>query len=219
MMRLAIKLILIPTLLFAFVGMNGQQIPASPTGENQAQNAPPASSNANTDAGQASQLPSLVKALSGRWSLQVKFEPSPEMPKGGTSTGEETWRAAIGGLTLLEEERVSTTAGDLSLLGIIWWDPKTKSLHGMECNNQLPYTCDLKGALNDITMTWDGKQFTINERETHGNKTTLWHEVWSDITPTSYTQTGDIEEPGGPTTRVFTIQARRMQSDARTTMQ
>jgi len=80
----------------------------------------------------------------------------------------------------------------------------------MECNNQLSYTCVLKGALNDITMTWDGKQFTINESETHNNKKTMWHEVWSDITPTSYTQTGETEEAGGATTRVFTIQARKV---------
>jgi len=210
MMQQALKLFLASTLLFACVGMNGQT-PASPTPANQ-QNSPGSSSSLNTGAGQTSELPSLIKALSGHWSLQVKFEPGPEMPKGLTTTGEETWRSAIGGLTLLEEERVSMPAGDLSLLGIIWWDAKAKSLQGMECNNQLPYTCDLKGALNDITMTWDGKQFTIKEWETHGNKKTLWHEVWSDITPTSYTQTGDVEDPGGPTTRIFTIHATRVEA-------
>ena len=205
-----LKLTLIPTLFVAFVGMNGQTTPASSTAaKQQAQNSS-ASSNSSSDARPASELSSLVKALSGRWSLQVKFEPGQEMPKGLTTTGEETWRTAIDGLTLLEEEHISTPGGDLSLLGIVWRDAKDKSLHGMECNNQLPYTCDLKGALNDITMTWDGKQFTINESETHGGKKTLWHEVWSDITPTSYTQTGETEVPGGATTRVFTIQARKV---------
>ena len=207
----AFKLFLTPALLFAFIGMNGQQTPASPASANQqTQNSHDSSPSLNTDAGQTSDLASLTKALSGRWSLQVKFEPSPEMPQGLTTTGEETWHTAIGGLTLLEEERVSTPAGDLSLLGIIWWDAKAKSLHGMECNNQLPYTCDLKGALNDITMTWDCKQFEIKEWETHDNKKTLWHEVWSDITPTSYTQTGDVEESGGATIRAFTIHAKRV---------
>ena len=80
----------------------------------------------------------------------------------------------------------------------------------MECNNQLAYTCDLKGALNDITMTWDGKQFTIDELETHDGKKTMWHEVWSDITSTSFTQTGDIGEPGGPFKRFLTIRATRI---------
>ena len=213
MTQTALKLILTPTLLFAFIGMNGQKTPASPTpASQQTQNSPGNSSSVDTAAGRTSQLASLIKALSGRWSLQVKFEPSSEMPNGLATTGEETWHPAIGGLTFLEEERVSTPAGDLSLLGVMWWDAKAMSLHGMECNNQLPYTCDLKGALNDITMAWDGKQFAINESETHNNKKTVWHEVWSDITPTSYTQTGEIEVPGGATTRVFTIQAKRVES-------
>jgi hypothetical protein len=155
-------------------------------------------------------LQSLTKALSGRWSVSVKFEPNPEMPNGFAGTGEETWRAGPGGYTVLDEERMPTPAGDVFLLGIIWWDGKTKNLQGMECNNRLPYTCDLKGALNDVTMSWDGRQFTINEWETHGGKKTLWHEVWSDITPTSFTQTGDVEEPGGATKRYFTMRANRV---------
>ena len=159
------------------------------------------------------ELQSMIKALSGRWSLNVKFEPNPEMPNGFASTGEETWRSGPGGYTLLEEEQMRTPSGDVFLLGIIWWDSKTKSLHGMECNNQLPYGCDLKGALNDITMSWDGNQFIINEWETHDGKKTLWHEVWSDITPTSYTQTGDVEVPGGATTRFFTTKATRMKDE------
>ena len=156
------------------------------------------------------QLQSLIQALSGKWSVNVKFEPNPAMPKGFEGTGEEAWSRGPGGFTALEQEHIPTPGGDVFLLGIIWWDGKTKSLQGMECNNQLPYTCDLKGALNDITMSWDGKQFRIDEWETHGGKKTLWHEVWSDLTATSFTQTGDVEEPGGATNRLFTMQAKRV---------
>ena len=162
----------------------------------------------------AAELDSMMKALSGKWSLNVKFEPNAEMPNGFASHGEENWQPGPGGYELLEEEHVPTPSGDVFLLGIIWWDSNAKSLHGMECNNQLPYTCDLKGALNDITMSWDGKQFAINEWETHDGKKTLWHEVWSDITPTSYTQTGDVEVPDGTTTRLFTAKATRMTNEA-----
>ena len=156
------------------------------------------------------ELQSLIKALSGHWSLAVKFEPSPEMPNGFAGTGEETWRSGPGGFTLLEEERLPTPAGDAFLLGLIWWDGKTKSLHGMECNNQLLYTCDLKGGLNDITIGWDGKQFTVDEWETHDGKKTLWHEAWSDITATSFTQTGDSKVPGEATKRSFAMQAKKV---------
>ena len=89
--------------------------------------------------------------------------------------------------------------GELFLLGIVWWNTATKSFHGMECQNLLPYTCDVKGAQNDITMNWDGKQFVIDEIETStSGKKSVWHEVWSDITPTSFTQTGEYGDPGGP---------------------
>ncbi len=158
----------------------------------------------------SAELQSLIQALSGKWSMAVKFEPSPGMPNGATLSGEETWRSGPGGFTLLEEERLPTPAGDVFLMGIIWWDNRAKSFQGMECNSQLPYTCDLKGALNDITLTWDNNQFAIREQETHGGKKTLWHEVWSDISATSFTQTGESEEPDGSRKRVFTIHAKRV---------
>lgn len=156
------------------------------------------------------EIQSLIKALSGKWSVSVKFEPNSAMPGGSEGNGEETWRAGPGGFTFLDEERLPTPAGDVFLLGIIWWDFKTKSLHGMECNNQFPYTCDLKGALNDITKSWDGRQFTIDEIETHDGKKSLWHEVWSDITSTSFIQNGDMSESGGAAKRFLTIHGTKV---------
>lgn len=157
------------------------------------------------------ELQSLIKALAGKWSLDGKFE---SHTNGTETQGEETWRPGPGGFTLLEEEHLPMAQGDLFLLGIIWWNATTKDFHGMECQNLLPYTCDLKGALNDITMSWDGRQFAIEEQETHNGKKSIWHEVWSDITPTSFTQTGESEEPGGARKRLFTIHATRV-TDAR----
>jgi len=157
------------------------------------------------------EIASLTKALTGEWSLSVKFEPSASAPNGLTNTGEETWRPGPGGFTLLEEEHLRMPESDLFLLGIVWWNNADKSLHGMECQNLLPYTCDVKGAQNDITMSWDGKQFVIDEVETStSGKKSLWHEVWSDITPTSFVQTGEYGDPGGPRKRLFTIHATRV---------
>src|SRR5258708_28396645 len=146
-----------------------------------------------------SELQTLTTALSGNWSLSVKWEPDASMPNGLVNTGEETWRAGPGGYTLLEEEHLRMPQEEAFLLGIVWWNATTKNLQGMECQNLLPYTCDVKGALNDITMSWDGKQFVIDEIETSNTgKKSMWHEVWSDITPTSFTQTGEYGEPGAP---------------------
>jgi hypothetical protein len=159
----------------------------------------------------SSDLQSLTKALSGEWALNVKFEPDATMPNGLTNTGEESWRPGPGGFTLLEEEHLRFSEGDVFLLGIVWWNTATKTLQGMECQNRLPYTCDVKGAQNDITMNWDGKQFVIDEIETSKTgKKSLWHEVWSEITPNSFMQTGEYGDPGGPRKRLFTIHATRV---------
>jgi ketosteroid isomerase-like protein len=168
----------------------------------------------------SAEIKSLTKALEGNWALNVKFEPDSSAPKGLVNTGEETWRPGPGGFTLLEEEHLRMPEGDLFLLGVIWWNTATKSLHGMECENQLPYTCDLKGGLNDITMGWDGKQFVIDEMETSNTgKKSMWHEVWSDITPTSFTQTGEYGDPGGPRKRMFTIHATRVKTQGKNSAQ
>ncbi len=208
MKSLGLALLLSCSLAFSFSQAEAQRAQSS---EQHLQDSAAKSQNSSPEASQPStELQSLIKALSGKWAVDIRYEPNPEMPNGFAARGEETWRSGPGGYTLLEEEHDPTPAGDLFLLGVIWWDSQAKSLHGMECNNQLPYTCDLKGGLNDVTMSWDGKQFIVNEWETHNGKKTLWHEVWSDITSTSFTQTGDIEEPGGATRRFFTMKAKRV---------
>jgi len=40
----------------------------------------------------------------------------------------------------------------------------------------------------------------------------IFHEVIRDITPTSYTQTGDVGESGAPLKRWFTIHATRVRN-------
>jgi hypothetical protein len=40
----------------------------------------------------------------------------------------------------------------------------------------------------------------------------LWHEVWSDITATSFKQIGDMGEFGGPLKRAVTIQGTKISS-------
>src|SRR5690349_23309807 len=70
----------------------------------------------------SAEIQSLTKALTGEWSLSVKFEPSASAPNGLANTGEETWRPGPGGFTLLEEEHLRFPETDAFLLGIIWWN-------------------------------------------------------------------------------------------------
>jgi hypothetical protein len=163
------------------------------------------------DASVPTPLATLAKALSGKWQLQVRFEASGATGnKAIEGSGEESWSLGPGGSELIEQEHIPSPDGETFLLGVVWFDRTKKQLAGMECNSQLPFTCDLKGALNDITLTWDGTRFGIDELETHGGKRTVWHEYWTDITPTSFVQSGDITEPDGTTVRFMNIRGRRV---------
>ena len=74
----------------------------------------------------ASDIRCLTEALSGRWSLNVKWEPDAENPNGLVNTGEETWRSGPGGYTLIEEEQIRfpKKTANAYLLGIIWPNPR-----------------------------------------------------------------------------------------------
>lgn len=164
----------------------------------------------------AASFESLVRALSGSWTLRIQFEEEQGKPRPAETRGTETWRASEDGLVLIEEEHLPTPGRDLHLLALIWQDRKTQALGGVECNGGNPHVCDLKGALNDITIRWDGKQLVIEEIEHRPTgQTMLWREAYSEITPRSFTQTGDIGPPAGPMKRVFTIHAVRATDRAR----
>ena len=160
-----------------------------------------------------SPLRALTQALTGKWQLDVRFEAVPSTGnKVIAGAGEESWSAGPGGITLLEQEHIPSPYGDTFLMGVIWWDQARKQLAGVECNSYLPATCDLKGALTDITISWDGRKFQIDELETHNGQRTVWHEYWTDITPESFTQTGDVTQPDGTTTRFMTVHGKRVKT-------
>ena len=156
-------------------------------------------------------LQTLTKALAGKWQLDVRFEAAASTGnKVFAGPGEESWSAGPGGITLIEQEHMPSPGGDTFLMGVIWWDRAQNRLGGVECNSYSPRTCDLKGGLNDITISWDGRKFEIDEQEVHNGRHTVWHEYWTDITPDSFTQSGDVTQPDGTTVRFMTVHGIRV---------
>jgi len=147
----------------------------------------------------------LEKALVGQWSTTYEFDPGSMGPKvTGTGHGHEVWRTSPGAFVLMEEEDIHAPFGEMFVFAIHWWDKSTNSLRGMLCNNSGPAACNVDTYSNS-TLKWDGKQLTIDMQFPQKDKKMVWHEVWSNITPTSFTQTGDIGEVGGPLKRAVTI--------------
>ncbi|HJT54221.1 MAG TPA: hypothetical protein VJ848_10250 [Candidatus Angelobacter sp.] len=177
----------------------------------QAQEAPKPTPPSSSAPSSQADMQSLIKALSGKWSLEVKFEPDKSAANAAAKHGEEVWRAGPGNLTFTQEEHLPIGGEDLVLFGIIWQDSKTKDFHGMECNNHNPHVCDVKGSLTDISIQWDGKAFVINEQEpSPSGGRRLWRESILDITATSFTQTGDAcNLDGSACKRLLTIHATR----------
>jgi hypothetical protein len=159
------------------------------------------------------EMESVTRALSGTWSITIKFEPSKEMPNGAEGRGEEVWRSGPGGFTFMEEAVDHTPFGDVFLTGFMWWDNADKKFRGMLCTSQNQHGCDPQGSLHDVHLGWDGKQFVVDIESEQNGKKMLWHEVFFDITPTSFSQTGDAGEAGGPLKRVVTIHATKVGGD------
>jgi hypothetical protein len=82
----------------------------------------------------------------------------------------------------------------------------------MECTSNNPHGSDPQGS-DRLDLQWDGKQLIVDIHYDHDGKKMLWHELFFDITPTTFTQTADSGESATPLKRVLTIHAARIIGD------
>ncbi len=168
-----------------------------------AQSVPPA-------AATVSPLPDLIQSFSGRWTLSVNFESASGLPPGTEGKGEETWRAAVGGKTLLSEESWKVGPVDMSLLGVIWWDGNQNKLHAMDCNNQGKSICDPKEAVEALVINWNGDELIIDEPEKGPDGKLVTSRVtFRDIKPDSFSEIDSLELTPGKFETMMTIHAVR----------
>ncbi len=140
----------------------------------------------------------------GTWSITEKYETDEWTPKGGVGHGEEVWRPGPGGRSIIEEYYSTTPNGESTGLAVSWWDQKTRTYQGLWCSSTNTNGCRVMPGAK-----WEGKQLVIENKFERNGKKCIWHEVFSDITPTSFTQTADIGESGSPLRRWLTIHATR----------
>ena len=157
----------------------------------------------------AGDMPSLVRALSGHWTLALQFEPTAGPHPGPQGSGEETWHAGLQGLTFTDEESFTVAGQTVTVLGLLWQDRRTNGLHALECSNQESHVCDLTGAVDGVVVQWTGSTLTIDEKELSQGKVMTSRVTWSDITANSFTETGYLAPPDGPFQKVVTFHATR----------
>jgi Domain of unknown function (DUF4440) len=128
--------------------------------------------------------PDVQSLMLGSWSTSVKYEPTPEMPNGGTGSGIEIWRPGPGGFSVVEEYHEKNEKGDVEGLGVAWWDSKAQGQRFVWCENTNPDGC----YVSKEVAKWDGASLVYKEEQENAGKKRACSEVFQDISPTSFTQ-------------------------------
>lgn len=147
----------------------------------------------------------LIHLLSGNWSIEFTIKPTEALPKGGRGQGEEVWKSGPGGLCFIEEYHSHGDDGDNAGNGIFWWDENLHRFQVLWCAN------DVRGGCMVISegATWQGNQLVLQNQWESGGKKNLLKEVFSDITPTSFTQTIYQDEVSDKLSVVYVFRAKK----------
>ena len=128
--------------------------------------------------------PEAKNLMLGKWEIRVKYEPSPEMPKGGTATGREVWSAGPAGRSVLEDYEEWGTAGEYRGHGAAWWDEKAGGERVVWCDSQIPAGCEVSKSV----AHWEGNSLVYTEETEENGRKGVRQEIFTEITPTSFTQ-------------------------------
>jgi Domain of unknown function (DUF4440) len=150
--------------------------------------------------------PEVQNLMVGTWSTQVKYEPTSEMPNGGTGAGTEIWRPGPGGLSVIEEYHERNEKGEVEGLAVAWWDAKAQGQRFVWCDNSIPDGC----YVSKEGAKWDGGSLVWREEQENAGKRRMYSEVFRDITPSSFTQVLQEGEPGEPLKTTVTIRATKL---------
>ena len=141
----------------------------------------------------------LLKVFAGTWSITEKYDPSDAMPQGGTGSGQEIWRAGPAERAVIEEYKSNTFTG----FGLGWWEDESGGFRLNWCGD------DMHGCkrLSEVAK-WEADTWVVRHKDNENGQDVEFKEVFSDITPNSFTQTL-YQGPPGKLKRFMTINATR----------
>jgi hypothetical protein len=142
----------------------------------------------------------------GTWSITYVLDPTAAMPRGGTGEGQEVYRPGPGGHSLIEEFRGREIEGDVTGLGTLWWEEGSHGYRTVWCSSLSPRGCTIM----KHPAKWENGELVLgDEWEAMGKKFTF-KEVFSEISPRSFTQTLYQSESGGELKRIMLIKATKV---------
>jgi len=151
----------------------------------------------------APEMERLIKMWAGHWTTVEIFEPSDEMPQGKKDKGAETMHPGPGGLSLIGDyESHGIPFGHM----VVTWIPKERAYKS--------YWLDLtQPGVSVSTGRWEGDKLVFTSVDESAATKLAIRDAYSDITPTSFTDTLETGPVGGPMKKVLTVKYTK-QSDA-----
>jgi hypothetical protein len=147
-----------------------------------------------------------IRSLTGTWTSEETFEPSPFTPAGGTGSGTSTVRLGPGGFSLLMEQRSKNAMGNFSGHGVMTWDPNEKAYKFVWADSMTPGVVIETGHKEGESLVFKGE--TIMQ----GKKLAI-KDVISDRTATSYTLTSYMNDGSGEK-KVMSIKFSKQEAPA-----
>jgi len=151
------------------------------------------------------EMQKLLNTFLGTWLVTEEVEASETMPNGGAGQGEEVYRLGPGGASIIEEIHLKEPSGGISGLGVGWWDQQAQGYRAVWCDSENPRGCIVMAYL----AKWEGDQFILRDEFERNGKKFNFKEGFSEITPTSFTQTLYQGEAGKDLKRLLTIPATK----------
>jgi hypothetical protein len=148
-----------------------------------------------------------LRDLTGTWTTDEKFDPSPFMPSGGTGTGTNTARVGPGGFTIVMDQRSKSAMGPFTGHGVYTWDPNDKVYRFVWADSMSPGVVIGSGRK-------DGENLVFTSATIMMGKKVSIKDVFSDRTPSSYTLTSYMNDGSGEK-KTMTIQFTKQEPAAK----
>jgi len=145
-------------------------------------------------------------AFEGKWKIQVAVPGAGGKPAQTLGTGEEKFYPGPGGRSFVEEYHSTGAEGEVSGLGVVWWNSESKNYEVLWCDNGTPNGC----AAVKSGAKWEADDFVVLTTKNREGKKVNVKEVFSKSSPDSFTQTIYEAAEGGKWEVEVRIEATRM---------
>jgi hypothetical protein len=154
------------------------------------------------------EMKKLYVALGGDWDTSETRERTWLFPNGGERKGRSHVRLGAGGATLVMEGDSDGSAGPLSYIIVVWWDPTASIYRYFTCFRGAGSTCEVRG-----TAHWEEDKFVNDYEEIIKGKKMKFKDTFEGITPNSYRLVfAWVKDDGSTVPVIVSKNARRTKS-------